>query len=585
MPEQADIEIPFIPIVCAAPLMLAYRRGTFEKNGLHVRLRPVPGWSAVRELIAHDRARVAHMLCPMPLASALGLDGKPPNARLCAVQNVNGGTLLLAQRHAHVRHINQMKGFVFGVPYPFSMQAYLLRDLLAKNGLDPRTDVRIQEIAPPRMPSSMEQGLLDGVLAPEPFGQIIVERGVGVVFAFSRDLYPGHPCCGIAATRAFIDGSPDLLAALLKSIVEAQRALHEASPKERRRIACELVDLGYWRAADRPAVENAMAGLLHDGRGGERDVPDHIDFIPHVKPAYGVWILAQMHRWGHIDAEPLHETIARDVFQGDAIRSIAEKAFPPGAPSLDCDLAARLDTEARAILGAPKTARDQTRDSALDSARDSARPCDALRARYDLSPSARARLGELLAEIAEVSAGQADLALAVTSSDEIGWLERTLNDVVKNIRFARDAADENAKLEAESREHRATIKAQKELIRELSTPVLPVLDGVLVAPIVGRIDAPRAHQIQEALLHAIAQQRATAVIVDVTGVPSLEASVVERLLSLVRSAALLGAECILVGVSPELAGALSAMNAPLPSLRTSRDLRSGIDLARRLAAR
>lgn len=71
--EQAklEVEIPFIPIVCAAPLLLAAKRGLFEQNGVRVRLRAVPGWSCIKDLVAYEKADVAHMLAPMPVGRAI----------------------------------------------------------------------------------------------------------------------------------------------------------------------------------------------------------------------------------------------------------------------------------------------------------------------------------------------------------------------------------------------------------------------------------------------------------------------------------------------------------------------------------
>jgi PAS domain S-box-containing protein len=122
-----------------------------------------------------------------------------------------------------------------------------------------------------------------------------------------------------------------------------------------------------------------------------------------------------------------------------------------------------------------------------------------------------------------------------------------------------------------------------DLVRELSTPLLPVLEGVLVAPIVGQVDAARGAHFLEALLAGIERHRAETVILDVTGVPAIDADVAAALLRATRAAGLLGTSCALVGVSPEVARALVALEVDLGGIRTHRDLQAGVldALARR----
>ena len=206
--EKPELRISFIPIICSAPLIYAHSHGFFEKNGLTVSLTCAPGWSGIKELMVHGVVDAVHMLSPMPLACSLGIDGKKAPIRLAAIQNVNGQALTLARRHLGIRDVHDMKGFVFGVPYRFSMHYYLLCSFLAENGVDPLKDVTIREVAPPRMPYYLEKGLVDGIFAPDPFNQIPVHRGVGFIYILSKDIWPGHPCCCLATSQELIDGCP-----------------------------------------------------------------------------------------------------------------------------------------------------------------------------------------------------------------------------------------------------------------------------------------------------------------------------------------------------------------------------------------
>ncbi|MRG94396.1 PAS domain-containing protein [Polyangium spumosum] len=129
-----------------------------------------------------------------------------------------------------------------------------------------------------------------------------------------------------------------------------------------------------------------------------------------------------------------------------------------------------------------------------------------------------------------------------------------------------------------------------ELVRQLSTPLLPLAKGVLVAPLVGQMDEARGQHFMEALLAGIQDHQAETVLIDITGVPSIDASVAEQLLRATRAAGLLGTETALVGVSPDVARTIVDLGVDFGSLVTYADLRAGMRAAeearrRRLVAK
>jgi PAS domain S-box-containing protein len=126
------------------------------------------------------------------------------------------------------------------------------------------------------------------------------------------------------------------------------------------------------------------------------------------------------------------------------------------------------------------------------------------------------------------------------------------------------------------------LEAQKQLlalVRELSTPLLPLSEGILVAPLVGQMDATRGEHFLESLLAGIQRHAAEAVLIDVTGVPSVDAEVAELLLRATRAAGLLGTSCALVGVSPQVARTLIELGVDFGSLRTYANLGTGMAAA------
>ncbi|MGK3984400.1 PAS domain-containing protein [Sorangium sp. So ce136] len=120
------------------------------------------------------------------------------------------------------------------------------------------------------------------------------------------------------------------------------------------------------------------------------------------------------------------------------------------------------------------------------------------------------------------------------------------------------------------------IAAQQETLRELSTPLIPLADGVLAMPVVGTMDGARAAQIMETLLVGISSQRAHTAILDITGVRAVDAIVADALTRTARAAQMLGARVVLTGIRPEVARALLELGADLTGIITLGTLQSGI---------
>src|SRR5213593_2712956 len=131
-------------------------------------------------------------------------------------------------------------------------------------------------------------------------------------------------------------------------------------------------------------------------------------------------------------------------------------------------------------------------------------------------------------------------------------------------------------------ERERVIREQQEAIRELSTPVLPVRERLLILPIIGLIDAQRARQLTEQLLRAIRSNRAKVVVIDITGVPAMDANVANHLVRTVDASRLQGAMVIVTGLSPEIAQTLVTIGVDLSKMNTVGDLQGGLEEAERL---
>ncbi|WP_165774557.1 STAS domain-containing protein [Candidatus Viridilinea mediisalina] len=121
--------------------------------------------------------------------------------------------------------------------------------------------------------------------------------------------------------------------------------------------------------------------------------------------------------------------------------------------------------------------------------------------------------------------------------------------------------------------------AQRTIIQQLSVPLLPVDRKTLVVPLVGLLDAERIQILQQRVLQGIEHSQARRVLLDVSGIPLLDQQVAQGLLALVQQVSLLGAHASLVGVRPEVAEAMVALNIDLSNIRSYADLEAALHAA------
>ena len=131
-------------------------------------------------------------------------------------------------------------------------------------------------------------------------------------------------------------------------------------------------------------------------------------------------------------------------------------------------------------------------------------------------------------------------------------------------------------------ERERVIRQQQEAIRELSTPVLQVRERLLILPIIGVLDGQRARQLTEQLLRGIRANRAKVVVIDITGVPTIDSTVANHLVQTVEASRLMGASVIITGLSSDIAQTLVTLGVDLSKVNAVGDLQGGIEEAERL---
>lgn len=152
---------------------------------------------------------------------------------------------------------------------------------------------------------------------------------------------------------------------------------------------------------------------------------------------------------------------------------------------------------------------------------------------------------------------------------QIQWLVCRGQDITERKR----AEEERQRLQEE------LIAAQAAALEELSTPLIPISDNVLVMPLIGRVDSRRASQIMETLLIGVQQQQADLAIVDITGVNLVDTQVAHAIIQAARAVRLLGSQVVLTGIRPEVAQTLVTLGVDLSDIVTHSSLQRGIAYA------
>ena len=136
-------------------------------------------------------------------------------------------------------------------------------------------------------------------------------------------------------------------------------------------------------------------------------------------------------------------------------------------------------------------------------------------------------------------------------------------------------------IEAYQRSREEVIERQQQELLDLSTPVVQLWDGILALPLIGTLDSERTQTVMESLLEAIVEKEATVAILDITGVPTVDTLVAQHLMKTVAAARLMGAECIISGIRPQIAQTIVHLGVDLGGVITKATLAGALKIALR----
>jgi len=185
--------------------------------------------------------------------------------------------------------------------------------------------------------------------------------------------------------------------------------------------------------------------------------------------------------------------------------------------------------------------------------------------------------------LSSVAAGDMEARINSEVEDDFTGVEEAIdlliNDLTDELQQREKTQKELEERLATIQEQQKTILQQQEDLLELSSPVIKVWDNVVVLPVIGTLDSRRTQIMMENLLQKIVDTSCTIAILDITGVPTIDTQVANHLIKTVTAARLLGAECIVSGISPAIAQTIVHLGIDLSSIQTRATLQESMRYA------
>jgi rsbT co-antagonist protein RsbR len=244
-------------------------------------------------------------------------------------------------------------------------------------------------------------------------------------------------------------------------------------------------------------------------------------------------------------------TDGQDEFVGRWIRTVTSSLAGRLTPA---EVQQDLSELYRALLAALRRAGLETRSEEYGEVRSLLNELSRNRARQGFSPTETAFGLFALKEVLEPALSE--------SAELTAYLQ--FSRVLDDLGFY------TVEVHAKAREE--IISAQAEQLLELSTPVVKLWDGIVGVPLVGTLDSARTQVVMEKLLQSLLDQNATHAIVDITGVPSVDTQVAQHLLKTVVAARMMGAECTISGIRPQIAQTIVALGIEFGDITTKATL-------------
>lgn len=228
--DDAPLEVGYLPITDAAPLLAAYATETFQDHGVEVAEPTLfRGWADLAEAFLSGEVDLAHFLMPMTLWMRYG--DTDADLNVVAWDHVDGSALTV---RPDIQAWTDLGGTTVAVPFWYSIHNVILQVGLREHGLAPRTDatgtvgddeVNLVVTPPPDMPAALNDGSIAGYIVAEPFNAIGEVDAGGRVLRFTGDIWRRHACCVVSMRESDVRNEPEWVTDVVSGVVDAQRWL------------------------------------------------------------------------------------------------------------------------------------------------------------------------------------------------------------------------------------------------------------------------------------------------------------------------------------------------------------------------
>ena len=183
------------------------------------------------------------------------------------------------------------------------------------------------------------------------------------------------------------------------------------------------------------------------------------------------------------------------------------------------------------------------------------------------------RYAKVAEAIADASIGDFSSQIEIKEKDKFTDVEMGINLMIQSLK----AEQEKTEQAFEELQHKVdTIQKQQLAIQELSTPVIEIWDKVITLPVIGIVDSKRSEEMMESLLDKVVKTQSKCVIIDITGVDVVDTKTADHFIKMVKAVRLLGAECIITGINPDIAQTLTSIGVDMTQIKTMRSLQNGL---------
>ncbi len=335
--DNMTLSLGFVPLLDAAPLLLAQELGHFSATGLNVRLSREVSWANIRDKLCVGTLQGAQLLAPMTMSVSLGLNRVKAPLMTSFVMSRNGNAITVssslyeqlralnreaaASAHTSVLTLKQliehrrelgMAALTFATVYPYSCHNYLLRYWLGAGGINPDHDLNLVVIPPAQMVSQLAAGRIDGFCVGEPWSQIAAAQGHGKMLLNSWDVWHNAPEKVLAVHRDWAKLHPTAHLTLIRALLRTCQWLDDPNNRdEALAILTQPHYLGF--------TPETLQACLRSGK--------HTFFRESANcpwSAHGLWLLSQMMRWGHVRQDTDSRSLVDATFRPDIFRQACE---------------------------------------------------------------------------------------------------------------------------------------------------------------------------------------------------------------------------------------------------------------------